>query len=171
MLEFGGEAVRSALRFDRDGLASGEIWRLLSGHVVHLGPSHAAMNVVALLVLAVVFAARLKPLDWLLGGAVAAVAIDLGLYLLSPEIVWYVGLSGVLHGYWASGAVLSWRLHRLEAVVLAALLLLKLFWENVAGPVPLTRSLAAGPVVTDAHLYGTIGGLVWGIVAAVRRER
>jgi membrane associated rhomboid family serine protease len=39
-----GDAGRAALRYDRVGLADGQLWRLLTGHFVHLGLEHAALN-------------------------------------------------------------------------------------------------------------------------------
>jgi rhomboid family GlyGly-CTERM serine protease len=171
LAELGGDSLRLALRYERDGLAGGEIWRLVTGHLVHLGPAHAAMNLVALAVMAFLFGRLLTRLDWWLASLASALVIDAGLYWLSPGIEWYVGLSGVLHGYWAAACVRAFSERRREAWALTALLLLKLGYETFAGPVPLSGQVAAGPVIAVAHLYGATGGALAGFLASAIRSR
>jgi rhomboid family GlyGly-CTERM serine protease len=169
----GGEPLRLALRYARDGLAAGEIWRLITGHLVHLGPSHMIMNVAALGVLAWVFARFLSATDWWAGCLTAALAIDTGLYFISTEVAWYVGLSGVLHGIWALACVRAWQRSRSrpEAIGFTALIAIKLIYEAWQGPVPLTHAIAAGPVIAVAHLYGAAGGTIYGLASFAIRSR
>src|SRR5690606_33115171 len=44
LFELFGDAGREALRYERDALEAGEAWRRLTGHLVHLGRGHLAMN-------------------------------------------------------------------------------------------------------------------------------
>jgi len=171
LVETGGDPVRLALRYERDGLATGEVWRLVTGHLVHLGPSHMAMNVLALGVLALIFQRLLTDRDWWLGCVAAAFAIDAGLYFGSPAVQWYVGLSGVLHGVWAIAAVRAWQQRRAEALAFTLLLAVKLGYEALVGPVPLTGAVAAGPVVAVAHAYGATGGAAYALASFVVRPR
>jgi rhomboid family GlyGly-CTERM serine protease len=172
LLELGGEPVRLLLRYDREALQSGEIWRLLSAHLVHLGPSHMFMNVAALAVLAVIFAPMLRGRDWLLAAGCSALAIDAGLFFFHPIIEWYVGLSGVLHGLWAAGCVLGLLQRRREAIPLAVLLVGKLAYEGLLGPLPMTSEIAAGSVVTQAHAWGAAGGALSALIPlAIRHLR
>lgn len=156
--ELAGDRGRLALRYARDGLEGGQLWRLVTGHIVHLGPSHMLMNIAALGVLAWLFVPLLRTRDWLVAGLAAALAIDAGLYRFGPEVQWYVGLSGVLHGFWACACIRALLLRQREALPLALLLVAKLTYELVVGPVPLTGAVAAGPVVTVAHAWGALGG-------------
>ncbi len=71
-----------------------------------------------------------------------------------------MGLSGVLHGMLAAGAIGLWQERRPEAAALAILLAAKLTYEALVGPVPGSEATAGGAVVTEAHLYGAIGGLL-----------
>jgi rhomboid family GlyGly-CTERM serine protease len=171
LAELFGEPGRLWLRYERAGLGTGEVWRLVTGHVVHLGPSHMLMNIVALAVLALVFVRFMKPLDWLRVFVISALAIDVGLYWFSPGVDWYVGLSGVLHGFWAAASVCAWQQDRRQAVVMIVLLMLKFGFEAWYGPVPMTGAVAAGPVVTVAHAYGAIGGGLWALIALAIRPR
>jgi rhomboid family GlyGly-CTERM serine protease len=170
--ELGGETARMALRYDRIELAAGELWRLITGHLVHLGPSHMAMNVVATGVLALIFSRLIGWRDWLLYLLGAALAIDAGLYLFHPSIGWYVGLSGVLHGIWAGGSVRAWRANDGAAVGLTVLIVIKLAYEAWVGPIAATGAMTGGAVVTEAHLFGAAGGAAVALVQlAVARNR
>lgn len=168
-LELGGDGFRLALRYERDALEAGELWRLLTGHLVHLGFSHMLMNVAALGVIGFVFAPVLRGRDWVIAALASALAIDFGLFVFDPEIGWYVGLSGVLHGLWAAGSIRALALGRHGAIALALLLVAKLGYEMLIGPVPMTGEIAAGPVVTQAHAWGAIGGAIQPLLSLATR--
>jgi membrane associated rhomboid family serine protease len=83
-----------------------------------------------------------------------------------------VGLSGVLHGLVACGVVMMIRARALGlGIGLGVGLALKLLWEVVYGPVPLTAASVGGAVVVPAHLYGAITGALAGVVFAAARRR
>ena len=154
------ETARDSLAFSRQGIEAGEIWRLLSGHFVHLGWSHLALNLVGLLLVWYLVAETYTVRAWLVILAVVVAGIDLGLWLFEPQLEWYVGLSGVLHGFFAAGAVRwLWR-REAEGLILALFLVGKLVWEQVYGALPMSVSSSGGPVVVDAHLYGAVTGTV-----------
>jgi rhomboid family GlyGly-CTERM serine protease len=157
-LELGDDAAREWFRFDRNLIFGGQYWRLLTGHFVHLGLSHAALNATGLLLVWYLVGNRLSTLQWLLVGVVSIAAIDLGFWLFEPHLSWYVGLSGLLHGILAAGIVASWHRDRLTALLLAVLVAAKLAYEQIAGPLPGSEASSGGSVVVMAHLYGAIGG-------------
>ena len=171
LLAAGGDEVRALLRYERHAIGSGEYWRLITGHLVHLGFGHLWPNLAALAIIGLLFEDVFSTADWLRVGAASAAAIDLGLYALEPNVVWYVGLSGVLHGYVAAGALaLLVRREKLGAV-LAICVAAKLTFEQVVGPVPFTAESVGGPVVVAAHLYGVVGGLLAEAAAQIARRR
>jgi rhomboid family GlyGly-CTERM serine protease len=100
---------------------------------------------------------------------VAAAAASAGLLLLSPEIAWYVGLSGVLHGMLAAGAIASLKARPMLGWALLALLAGKLLLEWQAGGDSAVSSLVGGAVITDAHLYGAAAGVICGAGARILR--
>jgi rhomboid family GlyGly-CTERM serine protease len=169
--ELAGDPGRLALRYDRPAIAAGELWRLVTGHLVHLGPSHLAMNLLALAILAFLLPALASWRGWLLAGLSSAAFIDLGLFVFHPGVVWYVGLSGMLHGFWAAGVILAIHDRRFEAAPLAVLLVLKLGYEALFGPIPLSGEVAAGPVVEQAHAWGAAGGAAFALLSLVVRRR
>ncbi len=89
---FGGDEFRLLGRYDRAALAHGEYWRLLTGHLLHLGWGHLWPNLAALALIGALFDDVLDRLAWLAIALGAALAIDGGLYLLDPQVDWYVGL-------------------------------------------------------------------------------
>ena len=151
-----GDAGRALLRYDRAPLAAGQLWRLVSAHLVHLDAHHALLNCLGLVLVWALFARDYRPRQWLLITLVSMAAIDAGLWLWDSTVRWYVGSSGVLHGFMAAGTLARLRRGETEGWVLAAFLVGKLAWEQGVGPLPLSGS---DPVVVDAHLYGVAGGL------------
>ena len=156
----GGESARELLRYERAALGDLELWRLVTAHLVHLSLGHTALNVTALAIIALLFDAVLDTCDWIVTASVSALAIDLGLYAFNPEVVWYVGLSGALHGIVVTGALVLAVARIRLGVILLVLVGGKIAWEQWAGPLPLSELTSGGPVVTEAHLYGAIGGAV-----------
>lgn len=155
-LYLGGPAVTAALRYDRAAIRQGEWWRLLSAHWVHLGARHLLLNCAGLCLLWMLYARELRPARWLLVAACATAAIDAGLWWRDPQLQWYVGLSGLLHGVWAAGALLQALRADPLGWAMVSLLALKLLVEQHAGTSLLVTDL---PVVTAAHVYGALGGL------------
>ena len=171
ILLFSGETGREWLRYDRAGIAAGEIWRLLTGHLVHLGVSHAILNVAGLVLvwLLVGRAYRWNQWLWVMAGSLAA--IDMGLWFGAPSLDWYVGLSGLLHGMLAAGVVAGLVERSGEAAILAAVVAGKLAWEQFAGPLPGSEATSGGAVIVDAHLYGVIGGTLVALILIRVRGR
>lgn len=171
-LAVGGDEWRELGRYDREALAAGEYWRLVSGHLVHLGWGHLWPNLTALVVIGFLFEGTLRTTDWLLTALVAGGAIDVGLFFLDPGVRWYVGLSGVLHGFVAAGAFELALRRQALGVILGVALSAKIVFEQTVGPVPLTAGAVGGPVIVAAHLYGATGGLLTAAAARfVRRWR
>jgi rhomboid family GlyGly-CTERM serine protease len=155
MIQSGGSTAQLALRYDRDGLAAGQWWRLLSAHVIHLGYEHALLDMAGLALMWALFARDYTARGWLLIIGLSVLGIDAGLWLLSSTTQWYVGSSGVLHGALAAGAVAHLRRREPDGWLLALFLVGKLIYEQARGALPLT---SGGAVIVDAHLYGAVSG-------------
>jgi rhomboid family GlyGly-CTERM serine protease len=159
------------LRYSREGIAAGEVWRLITGHLVHLGPAHFVLNAVGTVLAAALVGQQLRALAWAAVWIVCALGVSAGLWWLRPDVGWYVGLSGVLHGLIVAGALagLGDRRERLFAAAVVAVIAAKLGWEQWSGAMPGTAALAGGSVITEAHLYGAVGGLLAGSAVLAAR--
>lgn len=167
-----GDAARVELRYERSALDELELWRLVTGHLVHLGIGHFLLNAAGLLLVALLVGDAFTARAWWLVVGVCVFTIDAAFWLLYPTLEWYVGLSGVLHGMLVAGVVMSIRTRTLESGLIAAAVAAKLLFEQIIGPLPGSEASSGGAVVVDAHLYGAIGGLVSiAILAGLRRAR
>lgn len=156
-LAAGGDSLTQALRYDRVAIDHGEWWRLATAHWVHLGLRHLILDSAGLVLLWVLYARELTPGAWLWVGVWATAAIDLGLWWGEPEIQWYLGISGLLHAGWAAGAAVLTLRRAPFGILMLAILTLKLALEQRHGVSLIDATL---PVVTAAHLYGALGGVM-----------
>ena len=171
LLQAGGDPVREALAYTRAGVASGELWRLLSNHFVHLGWTHMWLNLAGLALVSWLVGRAYDWLRWLIVGLVTIVTIDAGFWFLYPSLGWYVGLSGLLHGLLVAGLYSGIRERDKESIVLLCFVLAKLAWEQFSGgPLPGSEATSGGTVIVDAHLYGTVGGVLAGGLLMRRAE-
>lgn len=146
------------MRYERAAVFAGDYWRLLTGHLVHGNPAHLSLNLAGLGLIAALFPRDFTLRQWLIVLLASIISIDAGFVLFEPHLQWYVGLSGVLHGALAAGAV-AWWWHETKplALALTAVVIGKLVWEQWQGALPLSGDM---PVIVDAHLFGAIGGAI-----------
>ena len=171
LFALGGDEVRDWLRFDRGLINAGQYWRLVSGHFVHLGVSHFLLNSCGLLLVWYLVGQHLSAASWLFIAAASILVMDIGFWLFEPQLYWYVGLSGLLHGILAAGIVAALRHDRTMALILATLVIVKLAYEQLLGPLPGSEASSGGSVVVVAHLYGAIGGVVAAVVLLRTSQR
>jgi rhomboid family GlyGly-CTERM serine protease len=155
-----GGPASEVLPYDRAAiLGGGEYWRLVTAHMFHYDLTHLAWNLVGLALVAWLFAGEFDRRGWIVILVASTVAVDLGFLVLEPQLEWYVGFSGVLHGLMAAGlCAWLWRKPDALTALVAALFVLKLGWEHFMGALPFTASTLAIAVIHEAHTYGAIGG-------------
>ncbi|MEO7773722.1 MAG: rhombosortase [Steroidobacteraceae bacterium] len=151
----GGLPLRDLLRYQRSAVLHGDLWRLVSAHFVHLDLEHAVLNAVGATLMWALFARDFRPGQWLWIALTALVTIDAGVLLWQPDLQWYVGSSGVLHGVMAAGTLAQLQRKDPVSVLLLLFLVTKLAYEQLFGALPFQTQ---GTVVVSAHLYGAMGG-------------
>lgn len=161
-LALAGDSARERLKWARDDIHDGEWWRLVTAHLVHLDLLHAVINVGVLLMLAALFGRVFTPTRHAIHTLVGMLIIDLGLTWLS-NLEWYVGLSGVLHTL-AAAAVVRLIVDHQDRIAwgVAIFGLLKIGFENTVGGLPFSGDQSR--VVTDAHLFGVLAGMILGLI-------
>ena len=165
-----GDAARRLLSFDRSGLEAGQLWRLISGHLVHLGWYHLALNLLGLIALAVLCPQPLRMREWTFRVAWLALFISVALYAMAPAVDHYVGLSGVVHGLFVLGLVPLARRGDRIAITALVFLAAKIGWEQIAGAPVSDEDAIGGRVVTLGHLFGTLAALVYGFAFGTFRR-
>lgn len=159
-----GEPGSVWLRYQADVIWTGEFWRLLTAHLTHLGWPHSLMNIAGLALVWWLVGEWLRTRDWLLVYFVCGLAVSCGLLYRDTELMWYVGLSGILHGMAAAGAWAATRKDQREGIPLLLVLVFKLVWEQSRGALPGSAELAGSAVIVNAHLYGAVAGLITGML-------
>lgn len=154
--------------YQRDAIAGGEWWRLLTGHWVHSDSSHASWDVGALLLFGVLFEARLGwrlPLALLVG----TVGVDAWLWWAAPDLHEYCGLSGILNTVLVLGLVELWReLRHPMLLVVVAGAALKIVLELQLDEALLTRT--AWPSVPAVHAAGYAAGWLFCLAGSGARN-
>ena len=160
----------ATLQWSRPELVDGEYWRLLTGHWVHLGTNHLLLNLAGLLVTSLLFS-RHPPLAWWLSYLILApLAISLGLLITAPELAWYRGFSGCLHGLLVFTALFNLKSDTRWSLIVLGFIALKLVFENIVYPAAGHNPLIGGKVVTQSHWLGALTGLMAGIMLLKRES-
>lgn len=148
----GGDYVGLPLRYDRNAVLDGQVHRILTAHFLHLGGWHLVVNLLGLGLIWWLVGHNARLREWLLILVGSMFSVSLGLMWFAPDVDWYVGLSGTLHGLLLAGALLG----RRTAWLLVLLVAGKLAWEQWLGPA--SPAWLGGDTIIEAHLYGAFGG-------------
>jgi rhomboid family GlyGly-CTERM serine protease len=159
--------LATVLEYRRDALATGELHRLLGGHLAHWSATHLAYDLGAFLLLGIAVESRGR-LRWAVTVGGTAVLSSLLLGWLRPEIAVYRGLSAIDSALFAAfatelvGSALRERrgplAPRLAALGLPALLVAKMVYEAVTGTA-LFAEVGGVAVLPELHLVGALVGL------------
>lgn len=163
LLAAGGSEFAALFRFDREAILGGQIWRLFSGHLAHLSWSHLWLNIGGLALIWALVGRCFTTRQWLLIMIGSALLISAGLIIFNPQLRWYVGLSGVLHGMLMAGAIIEAQGSQFNRYGLLILIVAKLTWEQLMGPLSSSEEVIGGMIIVDAHFYGGLSGLLLGI--------
>lgn len=161
------------LSLERSAVAAGQLWRLLTGNLVHFGWAHTAMNLAAFLLCSFGLLAQMSLVRFIYLLSVCCLAVGLGIYFLNPEYATYAGLSGAIHGLIVAG-LFQTGLHPLWLRAVAFVIVVAKIIEEQSPNYQATdlQNLIPVPVAADAHLYGALAGLVFvGIDWTVRKIR
>lgn len=160
-------AASRQLIFNRDAIAAGQWWRLVTGNFVHCTPRHLWFDVLAVALAGVLIETRSRARLASLTCASAA-AVGLVVFIACPNVQLYSGLSGVafaLYGYLVVRGIIADGAGRW--ICLAALVVIagKIAFEhstNRALLVPVDGTI----VLPAAHVAGAICGAIRGVIPA-----
>jgi len=155
--------------FDREAIAAGEWWRLLTGHWVHSDARHAAWDIAALLMFGFLFEPRLS---WSLPTVLllASLGVDAWLWWGDSALRYYCGLSAILNSLLVCGLAGMWRESRHPLILLTAVgAALKIVVEIKTGHSLVTQT--AWPSVPATHAAGFICGLLLAAGGIARRAK
>jgi rhomboid family GlyGly-CTERM serine protease len=162
----------SYLAYNRDAIAKGDYWRLITGHFIHLNNMHLLLNMLGVGMVLMLFDHLLAIWQWIVVLLASALIISLLIYLNLPQVQAYVGLSGVIHTLYVLGTLqlLNQPKERNFAIILMLMVTLKLLTENVGQGISFTADMIGGRVLYQAHLYGALAGLFLGAIVVVLKH-
>lgn len=160
-----GHRVVDALIAD-DRIAQGQLWRALTGPLVHATWGHLVRDLALTLLVGVAYERELRD-RWLPLFAVALVAPTIA--VLATGASAYFGLSGLSHALVAAALGLELRRRRggarVYVLVIAAGCMIDLIYEAWSGgpafPMDLGPNIRQVPI---AHVVGAIAGAAFGLV-------
>lgn len=165
ILHFLPENLRAVLEYHR--AEPEQVWRAVTGHLLHSNHWHLVMNMGALLLMLMLHQLYYSLNSFALLLLLGCIGISILLYLFSPDIQIYVGLSGWLHCFITVGALLDIK-HKIQSGWLILLgVIAKVTYEQWQGPDAELATLIDANVAIDAHLYGVICGLLLGFVFVI----
>ncbi|WP_371378713.1 rhombosortase [Thalassotalea aquiviva] len=157
----------SGLIYDKNLVNSAELWRLFTAHFVHTNFNHLLLNLAGLTMLWALHGDHYSHLHYFLALLTSALVCALGIYFYSPDIVRYVGLSGVLHGLFVWGAICDIQKGWRSGYLLFIGVWVKVIYEQIYGASADVEVLINANVAIDAHMWGALGGLLFTIVLAL----
>ncbi|MBB1317035.1 rhombosortase [Shewanella sp. SR43-4] len=148
--------------YQYDLIASGQVWRLVTGNLLHTNLWHLLMNLAGFWVIVFLHEVHYKNHSGKLLLLFLSLCLfeGIGLYLFYPTLKAYVGLSGVLHGLFVFGAVMDIRKGYKSGYLLVIGVMLKVGYEQVFGASDSVTQLINARVATESHLVGLISGLL-----------
>lgn len=161
------QAALAGWSYQRSAILQGELWRLVTGHLVHYSTRHLVSNLLAFIALASWLEIRIgwrNCMKFLLG---SMLFISAALWLLVPEMEVYAGISGI--NYALLGVLLlressllaqQWRMpvHVSYPVFIVASIGL-LYWQAPLISSPFSGQLADVRVAWQAHAAGLSAAL------------
>ncbi|WP_157755434.1 rhombosortase [Marinobacter salinus] len=158
-----GEPAAELLMYQRFDIQSGQIWRLATAHWVHLSFQHLLLNLMSLALAWWLFHQALAGFTGYLLTGLISLGVTLSLFVLHPDIGWYAGFSGVLHGFLVAGALLSRRQNPMLSLATLLIVAIKLVIELVRGAEPGLAEFINSPILIHAHVYGALFGGLYAI--------
>ena len=143
-------------RFQSDWVATGEVWRIITGHWVHVGWIDLLMNALGLVICVGIAAPNWSIKRWIAQTLVMGVGISLLFTLNNPELRWYVGFSGILFGLYFLAAIDLYARDRLIAALMGSAIVIKVIIEQFTPYDFTSADIIGAPVIVDAHLYGLL---------------
>lgn len=158
-----GATLTDTLVYQRQLIAQGEVWRLVTGHLLHTNGFHLLLNLAALLMLWALHGRFYRIKNYCALFLFCTLSTSIGIYFFNTSLIQYVGLSGVLHGIFVFGAMMDIQAKDKTGYLLFIGVWLKIAHEQIYGASTDVSDLIEASVAIDAHLWGAVGGLLFSI--------
>ena len=148
---------------DLNATRSGEVWRLITGHLTHLDWHHFYLNMAALTLSIVVFHRDVLLRDWIGSFFFVSIFSSLGMCYVYAEFDRYVGFSDVIHGWILLGAASIAHREPKLATAIFVLFWLKIVEEHYQFDFFTSYGLEVN-IAKESHIYGALGGILYSLL-------
>ena len=140
----------------------GEIWRLITGHLVHFDWMHYLMNMIGLCLAVTVFRDDMENRHWI--GSFLFISLFSSLLMVFTYFNYqrYVGFSDIIHGWILLGAACIAHKEPKMAMAIYILFWAKIIEENMELTF-FTSYGVSGEVAKESHIYGAVGGMLYAL--------
>lgn len=159
-----GEKAVDTFEYNKTELLHGEVWRIFSCHFTHINWHHVVLNMSGALLIYILLGKLYSLAIWAMAITCCAFSVSMGLLFFHPEILWYRGLSGVLHGLFMMGVIKEMEQGNVLYYFAFLGITAKLISEFTSKPGTISADLMDAPVISEAHFYGAAMGLFIAIV-------
>lgn len=161
LLAFGLEPLSSEwLAYHHEKVSDGQWWRFVTANLLHTNATHLLLNATGVVLLWALHGQYYKPLGYLGLVLLLGLASTLGIHFTSPELLIYVGLSGVLNGLFVWGAIEDIKHGYRSGWLLLLFVLGKIGYEQWQGADTQVAKLIDAQVAINAHLFGVLAALI-----------
>ncbi|MFC0117392.1 rhombosortase [Pseudoalteromonas xiamenensis] len=162
--------LNGIFEFDRAAIESGQYWQLFTSQFTHSNLAHLLLNALGVVFIWSLHGEYTNAQRYLFNIILLSIVTGTAIYLLSPSIHYYTGLSGVLHGVIIWGTLKDIKLGRKDGWLLLIGVIGKLSWEQIHGASDSIASLIESSVATDAHLFGAVAGCILFMLFDLRKK-
>lgn len=150
--------------WSHNSVVNAEYWRLATGHWIHLGAGHLALNLAGLAIIGLLFKRHPPLIEWVGYLLISPFLISLGLLSLVPDLTWYRGFSGCLHGLLVFTALFNLSSEKRWSLLVLGFVALKLIAESMLYSPATENTFIGGRVVHQAHWLGALTGAIAGLL-------
>jgi rhomboid family GlyGly-CTERM serine protease len=148
--------------FTTSEILNGEIWRIITGQLLHTNFNHVLLNLGGLILIWALHGEYYDTKHYILAVFTSLILVGAGLLWFAPYNN-YAGLSGILHSLIVYGGFLDIKKGDKTGWLLLLGVLAKILYESIAGPAEYTKELIDASVAVEAHLIGCIVGVLMGL--------
>jgi len=159
LFQFLQETDILSFSYNRFTFLSNISYQVITPNLLHLNWRHWLLNILNLFALIFIFDKAWNYLTFFILFGVSSMGVILSLYLFSPNVVSYVGMSGVIYSLAVYSSFDNFKSQKLLSSILLFFIFLKLFFNSwITHIFRMDLLLNDMHVITDAHRYGAIIG-------------
>ena len=144
-------------------------WQCVTANLVHANWMHWLLNILNFFALIILFGYALSGIELIIFYLLSSIFIICCIYLYSDQVTSYVGASGVLYSLAVYGGIVTFKYNKIVSSLVLIYVAVKIFAHNWINSIMGVDILLGNlHIITDAHLYGALFGVIFGIAKSAK---